>query len=76
MQNQNNQFGFLDIINLISFIIAVQNLKENEQQSKILEEKLGNQDENYLKKSIQLLEESIEQNKIIIQQNEELLERK
>jgi hypothetical protein len=76
MQNQNNQFGFLDIINLISFIIAVQNLKENEQQSKILEEKLDNQDENYLKKSIQLLEESIEQNKIIIQQNEELLERK
>jgi hypothetical protein len=73
MQNQNNQLDFLDIITLISFYIAIQNLQENEQQSKILEEKLDHQDEYYLKRAIELLEESIEQNKIIISQNEELL---
>lgn len=68
MQNQNSQFDFLDLITLISFVIAIQNLKENEQQSKILEEKLDNQDNQYLQKII-------EQNKLIIEQNEKLLER-
>jgi hypothetical protein len=75
MQNQNNQLDFLDIITLISFYIAIQNLQENEQQSKILEEKLDYQDEYYLKRAIELLEESIKQNQLIIQQNEELLKK-
>lgn len=75
MQNQNSQLDFLDIITLISFYIAIQNLQENEEQSKILEEKLDHQDETYLKRAIELLEESIEQNNLIIEQNKELLKR-
>jgi hypothetical protein len=75
MFNQNNQFDILDIITLISFYIAIQNLQENEQQSKLLEEKLDHQDEYYLKRAIELLEESIEQNKLLIQQNEEILQK-
>jgi hypothetical protein len=71
--NINNQFDILDLLTVISFYIAIQNLKENEQQSKLLEEKLDHQDEYYLKRTIELLEESIEQNKLLIQQNDEIL---
>lgn len=73
MYNQNNQLDILDIITIISFYIAIQNLQENEEQSKLLEEKLDNQDNKYLKRTIELLERSIEQNELIIQQNKELL---
>jgi hypothetical protein len=73
MNNQNAQFDILDIVTLISFYIAIQNLQENEQQSKILEEKLDHQDEYYLQRAIELLEESIEQNKLLIQQNKDIL---
>jgi hypothetical protein len=75
MNNQNSQFDILDVITLISFYIAIQNLQENEQQSKLLEQKLDHQDEAYLKRAIELLQESINQNKIIISQNEELLKK-
>jgi hypothetical protein len=71
--NSQNQLDFLDIITLISFYIAIQNLQENEQQSKLLEEKLDHQDNQYLKKTIELLEKSIQQNELLIQQNEEIL---
>lgn len=73
MYNQNNQLDILDIITIISFYIAIQNLQENEEQSKLLEEKLDNQDNKYLKRTIELLERSIEQNELIITQNKELL---
>lgn len=33
MNNEQMQFDFLDIINLISFLIAIENLQENRQQS-------------------------------------------
>jgi hypothetical protein len=75
MQNQNNQLDFLDIIAIVSLFLAIQNLQENEQQSKLLEQKLDHQDEDYLKKTIKLLEESIKQNELLIQQNKEILKK-
>lgn len=70
------QFNILDIISILSFYIAIQNWQENEMQSDLLAKKLDNQDEKYLKKTIDLLEESIRQNNIIIEQNKKLLERR
>ncbi len=32
-QNNNGQLDFIDILSVLSFIIAIQNLKENEEQS-------------------------------------------
>jgi hypothetical protein len=75
MQNQNNQLDILDIITIVSLVLAIQNLQENEQQSKLLEEKLDHQDKYYLKRAIELLEESIKQNELLIQQNKEILEK-
>lgn len=65
----NRQFDILDIIQIVSLYLAIQNLQENEKQSEILNKKLDNQDNEYLKKIIQ-------QNEIIIAQNEELLKRR
>lgn len=31
--NNNNQWDFIDILSILSFIVAIQNLKENEEQS-------------------------------------------
>lgn len=47
-----NKQDILDIIAIISFIIALQNLQENEKQSELLNKKLDNQDNEYLKKII------------------------
>ena len=65
----NRQLDILDIITILSFCIAMKNLEENEKQNEILKQKLDNQNNKYLKKII-------EQNKIIIAQNEELLKRR
>lgn len=62
----NNKLDFIDIISVISFYIAIRNLEENEQQSDLLKNKLDEQDDVYLKKSI-------EQNELIIKQNEEII---
>lgn len=72
----NKQFDVIDIIQILSLYLAIQNLQENETQSEILKQKLDNQDNTYLKNTIILLEKSIEQNKKIIAQNEELLKRR
>lgn len=72
----NKQLDILDIITILSFYIAIKNLEENEQQSKILESKLDIQDNEYLKNIVKLLDHSIKQNEIIIKQNEELLKRR
>lgn len=72
----NKQLDVLDIITILSFYIAIQNLKENEEQRNILQTRLDDQDNVYLKKAIELLEKSIEQNNLIIKQNEELLKRR
>ena len=72
----NKQFDIIDIISVFSFYIAIQNLKENEEKSRILRDRLDEQDNVYLKRAIELLEESIKQNDLIIEQNKKLLERK
>lgn len=33
MNNENRQFDFLDILNILSFLIAIENLQENRFQS-------------------------------------------
>ena len=73
--NNDNKW-FLDAIAILSFCIAIENLEENNQQTQMLKDTLDNQDNTYLKNIVKLLEESIEQNKIIIEQNEQLLERR
>lgn len=71
----DNKF-LLDTIAILSFAIAVENLGENEKQSKLLKDTLDNQDNVYLKHIVKLLETSIEQNELIIKQNEQLLGRR
>lgn len=71
----SRDLNILDLITILSFYIAVENLDENEQQTNMLKNKLDEQDDKYLKKAIDLIETSIKQNKIIIEQNEKLLER-
>lgn len=63
-QNENQQFDILDIIALLSFIIGIENLQENRQQSEVQEEIIQSI-ENHL------IEQDKQYNKII-----ELLERK
>ena len=53
MQTNN---AALDLINVLSFIIGVQNLSANDEQIKQLQEHLDKQDTQY-EKIIQLLEE-------------------
>ena len=66
----------IDAISILSFFIAIENLDENNQQTKMLKDTLDNQDNNYLKKTVELLEKSIKQNELIIEQNKQLLERR
>ena len=66
MNNENQQFGFLDILAIASFILAIKNLQLNNEQVEGLQE--------HLKKQDGVLE--LEQNnmlKEIIQQNEEII---
>lgn len=72
----NDNKWLLDTIAIVSFFIAIENLDENEKQSKMLKDTLDNQDNVYLKKIVELLEESIKQNELIIEQNKKLLERR
>lgn len=55
MNNQNDTL-LIDIINILSFAIGMQNLSSNEEQVKQLDEHLKKQDEQY-EKIIRLLEE-------------------
>ena len=52
-------WDFIDIINVLSFIIGIQNLELNERQVKSLDNHLREQDENQLA--------------LIIKQNEEII---
>lgn len=54
--NDNNKNYLLDLINILSFIIGVQNLELNDKQILELQEHLNKQDEQY-EKIIQLLED-------------------
>lgn len=50
-----NETYVIDLINILSFLIGVQNLEMNDEQIKQLEEHLNKQDEQY-KRIIELLE--------------------
>lgn len=56
MQNNDGRVLIIDLINVLSFLIGVQNLSENNEQTNALEEHLKKQDEQY-DKIISLLEE-------------------
>ena len=55
MNNENNEYLF-DLINILSFIIGVQNLSLNDKQIEKLENHLKKQDEKY-EEIIKLLNE-------------------
>lgn len=57
----------LDLLNIITFVIDIQNLKLNEQQSKELMGELRQNQDNMLKQIIL-------QNELIIKQNNKILE--
>ena len=60
------QWDFLDVISILSFIIGLQNLELNQRQvDGLMSEMRDNQNS--------MLHDIIKQNEIIIQQNEELL---
>lgn len=62
------QWDFLDIISVLSFIVGLQNLElNNKQVNSIMGEMRDNQNT--------MLEKIIRQNEIIIAQNEELLQK-
>lgn len=84
MNNDNlgqeaEQFDILAIIGIFlaiwSLEVAYKNMSENNQQTYMLRQHLDEQDNKYLKRTIELLEKSIKQNELIINQNKELLER-
>ena len=56
MQNNDDRVLIIDLINVLSFLIGVRNLNENNEQTNALEEHLKKQDEQY-DKIISLLEE-------------------
>ncbi len=56
MNTDNNNDYLLDLINILSFIIGVENLNLNDKQIEKLENHLNKQDEQY-EKIIELLKE-------------------
>ena len=62
----NDNLGFLDILTILSFIIGIENLNLNIEQSNSLDKHLEKQDHI-------LIEEQNEMLKKIIQQNEEII---
>lgn len=63
----NKELEFLDIINILSFIIGLENLRLNEQQARQLDKHLEEQDHI-------LIEEQNTMLKTIIKQNEEIIQ--
>lgn len=61
-----NNLEFLDIINILSFIVGIENLKLNEEQARQLDKHLAEQDHI-------LIEEQNAMLKTIIEQNEEII---
>ena len=57
MDNQNNEYvALIDLINILSFLIGVQNLSLNDKQVQQIEDHLAKQDAQY-EKIINLLEQ-------------------
>lgn len=64
--NEQKEFTILDLLTILSFIIAVQNLNLNEKQVSGLNEHLSKQDSILEEKQNKMLEKIIEQNEEII----------
>ena len=62
-----NDLEFLDIINILSFIVGIENLELNEKQAMQLDKHLAEQDHILIEQQNSML-------KTIIQQNEEIIE--
>lgn len=56
MENNKDYLILIDLINVLSFILGLKNLEENNEQSNSLEEHLNKQDAQY-EKIISLLED-------------------
>lgn len=61
-----NDLEFLDIINILSFVVGIENLRLNEEQARQLDKHLAEQDHI-------LIEEQNSMLKTIIEQNEEII---
>ena len=58
MDNKNTEYAYLiDLINILSFLIGIQNLTLNDKQVEQIEDHLKHQDEQY-ERIIKLLEKS------------------
>lgn len=69
-ENNNRQYDFLDIISVLSFVLAIENLKENREQSDHNDVSKANQKQaDYLLKQVKSLFE--EQNRVL----QEILDR-
>ena len=68
MNNFEKNLSFIDVINILSFVIGLQNLDLNEKQVKDLDNHLKQQDENQLALIIKQNEEII---KLLKEKNEE-----
>ena len=62
----NNQFEFLDILTILSFIIGIENLELNIEQSNSLDKHLEQQDHILIEQQNKMLEKIINQNDEII----------
>lgn len=62
----DNQFTFLDILTILSFIIGLENLQLNKDQIDSLEKHLVQQDNILLKEQNVMLEKILKQNEEII----------
>lgn len=64
--NEQKEFTILDLLTILSFIIAIQNLNLNEKQVNSLNEHLSKQDSILEEKHIKMLEKIMKQNEEII----------
>lgn len=64
--NEQKEFTILDLLTILSFIIAIQNLNLNEKQVNSLNEHLSKQDSILEEKQIKMLEKIMKQNEEII----------
>lgn len=62
----DSNMSLLDILTILSFVVGVENLDLNIQQSQQLDEHLSKQDEELLKVIIKQNEELLEQNKLLL----------
>ena len=67
-----DNIGFLDILTILSFVIALENLSLNEEQVTRLHEHLSEQDDHLEKQDKEMLEKIIENQGAILRALEEI----